>query len=71
MTMPTSSIYSHIILKHEDEAAVAAFVDALETAAALAATAPQPSIKVRELKGRDAIISFFGEPRCNNNGQDL
>lgn len=57
-----------IILRDED--AVAAFVDALETAEALAATVPQPSIKVRELKGRDAIISFFGEPRCNNNGQD-
>ena len=58
-----------IILR--DEAAVAAFVDALETAEALAATVPQPSIEVRELKGRDAIISFFGEPRCSNNGRDF
>lgn len=66
--MATSSIRKAIILR--DEAAVAAFVDALEIAEALAATAPQPSIKVRELKGRDAIISFFGELRCNNNGQD-
>lgn len=66
--MATSSIRKAIILR--DEAAVAAFVDALETAEALAATVPQPSIKVSELKGRDAIISFFGEPRCNNNGQD-
>ena len=55
--MPTNSIKKNIVIR--DKKSAAAFVEALEKAAAIAETPSPCNYSVRELKGSKNIMDFF------------
>lgn len=57
--MPTESIKKNILIN--DESSAAAFVEALERAAAIAIELISQNCNVKELKGSDNIKAFLGD----------
>ena len=57
--MATQSIKKNIVI--DDKSSAAAFVEALEKAAAIATKSTPQNYNVKELKGSNNIKAFFGD----------